>query len=44
MSKGVPFDTAFRMSDLHRAAFAIIFGELDGSTFDWDAMEFPAPR
>ena len=37
---GVPFDTAFALSDITRTAFTIMFSEMNGNAFDWDRMTF----
>jgi hypothetical protein len=44
VSKGVPFDVAFGLDDVTRAAFTISFSEMDGATFDWQAMRFVEPK
>lgn len=33
-------ELAFSLDDITRTAWAIIFSELDGSVFDWGAMQF----
>lgn len=40
---GVPFEVAFKMGELDRAAFAIIFSQFQGGEFDWDRMAFKEP-
>lgn len=40
VKNGVPFDLAFSLGETERAAFCIIFGEIDGGKFDWQQMEF----
>jgi hypothetical protein len=35
---GVPFDVAFQLDDVTRAAWSIIFSEMDGAKFDVDRM------
>jgi hypothetical protein len=37
---GVPFDVAFQLDDVTRAAWCIISCEHEGRTFDWSRMEF----
>lgn len=37
---GIPFDTAFQLDDLTRAAFCIILSEQDGAEFDFDTMKY----
>lgn len=37
---GIPFDTAFQLDDLTRAAFSIAISEMNGNKFDWRAMRF----
>jgi hypothetical protein len=40
VKNGIPFDVAFRLDDVTRAAFAIAYSEMDGNTFDWNTMRF----
>ena len=40
---GVPFDVAFGMDETMRAAFCIVFSEMDGNKFNWSSMEFEEP-
>jgi hypothetical protein len=40
VKNGVPLDLAFRLDDVTRAAWAIIFGEFRGSVFDFTTMKF----
>ena len=40
MKNGVPFDLAFQLDHETRAAFCIVFGELEGGEFDWPRMAF----
>lgn len=40
---GVPFDLAFQLDDATRAAFTIIFGELQGYVFNWSTMTWKPP-
>jgi len=37
---GVPFDVAFALDDLTRAAWSIVFSEMEGNKFDWALMKF----
>ncbi len=37
---GIPFDVAFALDDVTRAAWCIVFSEMDGAEFDWSAMSF----
>ena len=37
---GIPFDVAFGVDDVTRAAWCIVFSEMEGRTFDWSAMRF----
>lgn len=37
---GVPWDVAMNMSRGTRWAFLVIFGELNGNRFNWDAMQW----
>jgi hypothetical protein len=37
---GVPFDIAFGMDEAMRAAFCIVFSEMEGRVFDWSSMRF----
>lgn len=34
VKNGVPFDTAFALDDITRAAFSIVFAEFEGQEFD----------
>jgi hypothetical protein len=38
ITKGIPYDTAMRLSPAKRLAMCIMLGELDGGTWDWDLM------
>lgn len=40
MKNGIPFDVAFGLNDVTRAAFAISFSEMEGNEFDWTTMSF----
>lgn len=40
---GIPYDVAFELDDDWRRAFCVIFGELDGGTFNWGSMQFEEP-
>jgi uncharacterized protein len=40
---GVPFDVAFSLNDTTRAAWSIIFSEMNGAKFNWDNMQFEEP-
>jgi hypothetical protein len=40
VKNGVPFDVAFSLDEITRAAWCIRFGQLDGRKFDWRAMEW----
>ena len=44
MRSGVPFDVAFQLDDVTRAAWCIMFSEMEGRAFDWDRMEFKDPE
>lgn len=37
---GVPFDLAFQLDDITRAAWCITFSQFHGVKFDWDRMRF----
>jgi len=37
---GIPFDVAFTLPDVERTAFSIVFSELEGNEFDYNAMRF----
>jgi hypothetical protein len=37
---GVPFDVAFSVDDITRAAWCITMSEFEGNTFDWSTMSF----
>jgi len=38
----VPFDVAFSLSEDERLAFVVVLGELDGRSFDWQALRWKA--
>ena len=40
MRNGVPFDLAFQMDDLTRAASAIVFSQFEGNEFDFRTMSW----
>lgn len=40
MRNGIPFDVAFQLDDVTRAAWCIVFSEMEGRVFDWDRMAF----
>lgn len=40
VKNGIPFDVAFALGDIERAAFAIIFSEQEGAEFDFNTMRF----
>lgn len=40
MRGGVPFDVAFGLDDVTRAAWSIIFSEMEGRAFDFNSMSF----
>lgn len=40
VKNGVPFDVAFELEEIERAAWSIIFSEMNGAKFDWNAMSF----
>lgn len=40
MKNNVPFDVAFSLGETQRRAWAIMFGEMDGQTWDWDEMDW----
>lgn len=44
VKNGVPFDVAFSLKPIEAMAWSIIFGELDGSEFDWNAMAWKKPE
>lgn len=37
---GVPFDVAFALDDITRAAMCIAISEHNGRPFDWNRMDF----
>jgi len=41
---GVPWDVAESWSDDERLAAAIVAGEFDGSSWDWDRMRWDKSR
>ena len=44
MKNGIPFDVAFSLDDVKRAAFSIIFSEMEGHKFNWDALDWEDPK
>lgn len=44
VKNGVPFDTAFALDDVTRAAFCIKFSEFEGHKFNYRTMEFEEPQ
>ena len=40
MHNHVPFDLAFQLDEVQRAAFAIIFTQFNGGRFNWDTFTF----
>lgn len=40
MRSGVPFDVAFELDEITRAAWCIIFSEMEGRRFNWAKMDF----
>ena len=40
MKNGVPYDVAMSLPPYDVAAYGIIFGEMEGSTFNWQAMKW----
>jgi hypothetical protein len=40
IKNGIPFDVAFSLDDVTRAAWSIVFSEMEGAKFDWHAMKF----
>lgn len=43
MRHGVPFEVAFKLDYITRAAWSIIFSEMEGQKFDWSTMRFKEP-
>lgn len=37
---GIPFDVAFGLDEIMRTAWCIVFSEMEGAKFDWNAMRF----
>ncbi len=37
---GIPFDVAFTVDDVTRAAWCIVFSEMEGNRFNWNRMQF----
>lgn len=44
ISKGIPYDIAFSLDATERTAWCVIFGELDGGTFNWSSGAWERPR
>lgn len=40
MHNGVPFDLAFRLDEVTRAAYAIVLAGFHGRKFDWSRFDF----
>lgn len=40
VKNGVPFDVAFQLDDVTRAAWCITFSEMDGARFNWSSIKF----
>lgn len=40
MRNGIPFDVAFQLDDVTRAAWSIVFSEMEGNKFNFNTMEF----
>ncbi len=38
VSNGIPFDVAMSLEPHEALGFCVIFGELNGGEFDWEAM------
>jgi hypothetical protein len=43
VKNGIPFDVAESWPQNERDAYYIIFSEMNGGVFDWEAMRFMAP-
>ncbi|MDE2354945.1 MAG: hypothetical protein KGL17_07980 [Betaproteobacteria bacterium] len=44
VKNGIPFDVAFGLDDVTRAAWCIVFSEQGGAKFNWRTMEFEDDR
>jgi hypothetical protein len=44
VSQGVPFDVAFRLDDIRRTAWCIMFSEINGGKFNWKTMKYEDPK
>jgi hypothetical protein len=40
VKQGVPFDVAFALYPEEAMGWSVIFGEIDGGTFDWGNMSW----
>jgi hypothetical protein len=40
VSKGIDYDVAFALYPDELMAYCVIFGELDGGRFDWEASKW----
>jgi hypothetical protein len=38
VKNGIPFDVAFSLDDVTRAAWCIVYSEMEGNQFNWDTM------
>ena len=43
VKNGVPFDVAFSLDDVTRAAWSIVFSQMEGHKFNWSTMRFEEP-
>jgi hypothetical protein len=44
VKNNVPFDVAFALDDVTRAAFSIKFSEFEGHKFNFENMAFEEPK
>ena len=40
VKNGIPFDVADALTDAERLAYIVAFGEMDGSTWNWNSMSW----
>jgi len=36
VKNGIPYDIAMNLDDVERLAYAVIMGQFDGNSFNWD--------
>lgn len=36
IKNGIPYDVAFSLGPAEKMAYSVVFGELEGNSFDWN--------